>query len=190
MSSLADVANELKGILEDVRDHTATTASRVQETNDRLDTVNAHLAALTQVTAVGLANLSQGLGVVIDRQDVTNHLLDANREQNDTIICWLTAIADVLCRSLHRHDTQVELQKLMAGDLTRLGAITELAHPREALDVTHRDDLRQRIERCCPPEPDNPEPCYDGCREPDYRPRPPRDTDWRPLPSPDPRPIG
>jgi hypothetical protein len=195
MASLADVANELKGILEDVRDNTATTADRVQQTNDRLDNlnakvdeVNAQLDGLTQVLAVGLANLSQGLGLVIDRQDVTNHLLDANREQNDTIICWLAAIADVLCRSLHRQNTQVELQRELVKDLARLTAVTELAHPRETLDVSHRDDLDARIEACCPPEPERPEDCYDACRTPDFRPRQPKDSDWRPLPQPDPQP--
>ena len=190
MASLADVANELKGLLEEVRDNTGTTASRLQQTNDRLDTLNAGVATLTAVADTGFANLSQGMAVMIDRQDVANHLLDANREQNDSIICWLATIAEVLCRQLHRLNAQVELQRLLAEKLSLLTAVDELVHSREHVEVGHRDELAARIERCCPAEPEPPERCFEGCRTPDFRPREPKDTDWRPLPGRAQDPVG
>ena len=182
MASLADVANEVTGLLEEVRDNTGTTASRVEQTNDRLDELAAKIDTLVEVNRTGFANLSGGIAVLIDRQDVTNHLLEQNRRQNDTMTCWLSTIAELLCRQLRRLDAQVELQRLLAEKLTLLTAVGELVHPREYIEVGHRDDLAARIERCCPPEPDRPEPCYDGCPTPDFQPHPPADTDWEPLP--------
>ncbi len=191
MASLADVANEVRGLLEEVRDNTGSTASRVEQTNTKLDDLNSKIDTLVGVNQAGFANLSSGIAVMIDRQDATNHLLDANRRQNDTMICWLTTIAELLCRHLHRLDTQVELQRLLAEKLTLLTAVAELVNPREFIEVGHRDDLAARIERCCPPEPEQPEPCYDGCPKPDYQPHHPTDTDWKPLPQPEPTgPVG
>lgn len=189
MPSLADVANDLKGLLQSVKTNTASTASRLQDTNNKLDALNGRVDTLTAVDQAGFANLSSGLAVVIARQEEAINLLDINRRQNDTIICWLETIADLLCRQLHRLNTQVELQKLMAEQLVRLTAVTELVHPREFIEVSHRNDLTARIDACCPPEPERPEECYAGCKAPEHRPfdRPP--TGWHPLPEPQ-RPIG
>jgi hypothetical protein len=99
MPSLKDVANDLKGLLGDIKDNTNQT--------------NAEVNTLIGVDQAGFANLSSGVGVMIDRLQEANHLLNENRLQNDTIICWLTNIAHVWCEQLHVLQAQAELQRSM-----------------------------------------------------------------------------
>ena len=67
MPSLADVANDLKGLLGDIKNNTAATASELQN--------------LVNVNTAGFANLSLGMAVMIDRLQEANSLLDENRQQ-------------------------------------------------------------------------------------------------------------
>lgn len=181
MTSLADVANDIKGLLEDVKTNTSTTATRVQQTNTKLDTLNNKVDQLIAVDQNGFTNLSQGLAVLIDEGLETIHLLDVNRQQNDTIICWLSKIAEVECQQLHRLDTLVDIERAEAADAKKVRRILELVHAREALEVEHAEEMEAHMERCCPTPPKPVEPCFDPCKSDDYKPYKPKNRSFTPL---------
>ena len=175
MPSIADVANEVKALLEDVKTNTATTATRLQQTNTKLN-------ALMAIDQAGFVNLSQGIAVMIDRQKEANHLLDVNREQNDAMLCWLAILADLSCRQLRRLNTLIEVEQAIGADTRELAAITELVHGTETIEVTKQRELSVRIDECCPPPKEPPESCYEPCETPRYDPYKPSEQDFEPLP--------
>ena len=177
MPSLSDVANDVKGLLNDIKSNT-------QQTSSEVNTVIGELNTLTTVDQNGFSNLSNGLAVVIDRLQEANHLLDENRAQNDTIICWLTNIANVECEQLHVLQAQAEVQRSMDAHLRRLEAITRLVHAREYVEVLEDEATNARIDECCPPPKQDPQPCFEACPPPKYRPYKHSDVSFQPLPSP------
>jgi hypothetical protein len=178
MPSLADVANDINALLGDIEKNT-------EKTNTEIATLNGEVNALIAAEAIGFANLSSGVAVVIDRVEEANHLLDENRRQNDTIICWLTNIANVACEQLRVQLTQVSLQQSMEAHLRRLEAIERLVHAREYVEVLENEATNARIDKCCPaPEPD-PKPCFEPCTSPRFKPFRHSDVSFTPLPQPD-----
>jgi hypothetical protein len=169
MPSLEDVANDLKGLLGDIRDNTNQT--------------NAEVNTLIGVDQAGFANLSSGIAVMIDRLQEANHLLDENRLQNDTIICWLTNIANVSCQQLHVLQTQAELQRSMDAHLGRLESIAHLVHAREYVEILETEATNARIDECCPPDRPQPKPCFEPCPSPKFKPFKHSDVTFTPLPS-------
>lgn len=170
MPSLADVANDLKGLLGDIKNNTS-------QTNNEINT-------LIGVNQAGFVNLSAGLAVLIDRVQETNHLLDENRLQNDTIICWLTNIADVACEQLRVQRTQAALQESIAAHLRGLESIAHLVHAREYVEVLANEATNARIDKCCPPPTPEPRPCFEACPAPKHRPFKHSDATFEPLPDP------
>jgi hypothetical protein len=168
MASLADVANDIKGLLGDVKNNTSQT--------------NTEINTLIGIDGAGFTNLSAGLAVLIDRVQETNHLLDENRQQNDTIICWLTNIADVACEQLRVQRAQTELQKSMDAQLRRLESIAHLVHAREYVEVLADEATNARIDQCCPPPTPEPRPCFEACSSPEYRPFQHSGATFEPLP--------
>ena len=169
MPSLEDVANDLKGLLGDIKDNTNQT--------------NAEVSTLIGVDQSGFVNLSSGVAVLIDRLQETNHLLDDNRLQNDTIICWLTNIAKVSCQQLHVLQAQAELQRSMDAHLGRLESIAHLVHAREYVEVLETEATNARIDECCPPDRPTPKPCFEPCPSPKFKPFKHSDVTFTPLPS-------
>lgn len=170
MPSLADVANDLKGLLGDIKNNTAATTASVNQ--------------LVNINVAGFANLSAGMAVIIDRVQETNALLDENRQQNDTIICWLTNMANVLCEQLRRLEAQEILQRSMNAHLERLEAIDHLVHAREFVEVLAQEETNRRIDECCPPDRPAPTPCFEACPSPKHRPFPHSGAKFEPLPPP------
>lgn len=183
MPSLADVANDIKGLLQDVKNNTAQTNTELNTTNAEINSVLGALNTLINVDQTGFANLSTGIAVLIDRAQETIHLLDENRQQNDTIICWLTHIADVGCEQLHVLQAQAQLQKSMDHHLARLESITQLVHAREYVEILNDEANQARIDACCPPPTPEPQPCFEPCPSPKYRPYKRSDVQFTPLPT-------
>jgi hypothetical protein len=96
-------------------------------------------------------------------QKKSNTLLEANSEQNRTIICWLTNIADVLCRMMRKMNEQTTLQTDMRDSLEVMRAIFELAHAREFVEAKRLAEAHEAIEKCCPPPVSDPERCFEPC---------------------------
>src|SRR5436853_1852233 len=104
MPSLEDVANEIKSILEDertnttaIKGHTNATKNDTAAIKTNTDTIIARLGQIDIDLKAGFTNLSQGLQVLIALGIQANQLSADNNRQNDTIICWLKNIANVLC---------------------------------------------------------------------------------------------
>ena len=170
MPSLADVANDLKGLLGDIKNNTAA--------------ANGLLTTLVSVDQTGFANLSSGIAVMIDRQQEANALLDEMRQQNDTVICWLTNMANVLCEQLHLMEVQVTLQRSIDGHVRRLEEIERLVHAREFVDVLDHEATQARLDECCPPPRPEPKPCFEVCPSPKYNRYHHSDATFQPLPAP------
>src|SRR5207253_442345 len=131
MTSVTDMANDALGKLD-------TIISNTSDTVHRLDTTNNELNHLIATDAAGFTNLAGGLAVMIDRQTETNYWLRANEKQNETIICWLAAMVDVMCRQLHRLNDQLAVQKEMALSLDQIRDTFELVYGKETVEVLRR----------------------------------------------------
>jgi hypothetical protein len=177
MPSLADVANDLEGLLGDIKKNT-------NKTNTEIATLNTEVGNLTTADEIGFANLSSGVAVLIDRVEEANHLLDENRRQNETIICWLTNIANVACEQLRTQVAQLELQRSMDAHLRRLESIERLVHAREFVDVLESEATNARIDECCPPHTPDPKPCFEPCKSPGFKPFKHSNVTFTPLPQP------
>jgi hypothetical protein len=174
MPSIGDVANDIETRLDDIKAYTLAT-------RDNTNTI-------ASTTQSGFTNLAQGLAALIQLQLQNNDLLASNDQQNKTIICWLTNIADVLCDIKRNTDAEVKLQGAISTTLHRLNEVLELVHAREALDVEKREELQKRVEECCPKKDPEVQPCFQECespRLPDYH---PVKIDWKPISYP--RPAG
>ena len=158
MPSIADVANDVKGLLQDIKDNTNQTNTEINTLNTEVNTLKGEVTTLIGVDQAGFENLSSGLAVVIDRLQEADHLLDENRLQNDTIICWLTNIANVACEQLRVLRAQAALQQSMDAHLGRLEAVARLVHAREFVEVLELEATNARIDACCPPETPEPQP--------------------------------
>lgn len=164
MPSVEQIVNDIKAILNQIEADTATTAQQAGQIHGDTTDIKNTTATLLATTQAGFANLSQGLATVIDRLDETNSLLAINDAQNRVIICWLGILADLGCKQLHRLDHQVEMQESIAHSASKLLAITELVHSREAIELHRERELVKRIEECCPEKQPEPEPCFEACK--------------------------
>jgi len=180
--SLADIANDIKNILNQVQTNTQNTAATDALIKADTGDIRTSVHTLIADEEAGFVSLSNGLAAMIDQQKATNSLLDYERRQNDTIICWLTNIADLLCRSLHRQDMQLEIQAAMEKELRQIKDTQELVYGTETVEVLKRYEIEARLEKCCPCPKPEPEPCYVPCQEPKFQPYEPQVPPYKPLP--------
>jgi soluble cytochrome b562 len=188
MPSIETIANEVKAIVIDIRTDTGviktnTTTIKADATAIKNNT-NTIITQLNQINATaqsGFSNLAQGINLLIQLQAQNNDLLAANNEQNKTIICELSNIADVLCDIKRNTDKEVKLQTGISRTLTHIDDIFELANGNEAIEVANRYALEAKIAKCCPDKEEPPQPCFEECKPPktpDYK---PIKTDWKPI---------
>lgn len=197
MPSLTDIANQVNNSLNQIQTNTQDTASTVglvkgdtADIKTRLATIEAGVGHLEAISQAGFANLSAGLAAVIAEQQQSNFLLDYQRQQQDTMICWLTNIASVLCRSLHRLNSILDVESESRDTLVVLREILELVHGQEAMVAERRRQLAARVDDCCPGEPSKPERCYEPCESPRYAPPPKPSHDFTPLKGETPKGAG
>jgi hypothetical protein len=181
MPSLEDVANELKSILEDVRTNTTTIKGHTSAIKNDVGTIINQLNHLDADLRNGFTNLAQGLQVLIALGAQENQLSAHNNLQNDTIICWLTNIANTLCDVKHNTDREVALQTDLSATLHHVDDIGELVHSREAVEVANRHELEERVDECCPPEKEPIKPCFNPCAAPRPDTFEPVKSDWKPI---------
>src|SRR5262249_51082822 len=184
MPSFEQIANDVKETLNKIEAHTDLTAQELADIKASTAGTQAGVDSLRAVTETGFANVSQGIATMIDRQNETNSLLRENNEQNRVIICWLSTLADLSCRQLHRLDTQIELLRSIDSAVTNLRDVLQLVHARETVEVERRDALSRKVDACCPPPTTEPEPCFEPCHEPESTAYQPKLPDFTPLPTP------
>lgn len=141
---------------------------------------------LVQIEATlskGLLNLSQGMNAVLAQQQFTNTALVAFIAQHKTVICELEQVAGQTCDLLSEAHMQTGLQRDIARDVSRLLNITHIAYPGAELELTRLDKLREKIEKCCPPEVEPPLCKHEPCPPPaDFDEQPPP-LDYEPIPT-------
>ncbi len=180
MPSLGDVANEVKALLEDVKANTSTIKGHTNSIkSDTAGIKNDASAIKANTTTIinqlnqldtdmknGFTNLAQGLQMLITLEMQENQLSAENNEQNRTIICWLTNIANTLCDVKRNTDKEVALQADLSATVHHIDDIGQLVHAREAMDVANHDELEDRMNECCPPAEEPVLPCFDPCASP------------------------
>lgn len=181
MPSLSDIANDVKNTLNQIKTNTQDTADTVALVKGDTADLNTKVADLITVNAQGFANLGAGLSAILQQQQLTNFLLDHQRLQNDTIICWLDNIADVLCRQLHRQNRMVALLGELRGTAGEVRDVLERVHGDEAMAALRQREALAKIEECCPPDEEEPEPCFEPCKRPEFRPPNIKDPKYKPL---------
>lgn len=113
-------------------------------------------------------------------------LLFHQTRQMDTMICMLDQISRHTCAMLNELSVQTKLQTKMAADISVLRYIEESTNPEAALILSRYEELKEKIERCCPPDRSEP-PCkHDPCS----RPGPAEQPKLPNLPRPNPNPVG
>jgi hypothetical protein len=174
MPSLETIANEVKAIVHDIHDDTTPIKNNTNAIKNDIGVMKTDIEA-------GFTNLAQGLHVLINIGIVELQLINENNKQNETIICWLTNIANTLCDIKHNTDKEVKLQKDLSKTLHHMDDIGELVNSREAMEVANRAELEARIDKCCPEEEEPPRPCFEKCPSPKpTRVEPPK-VDWKPV---------
>jgi hypothetical protein len=141
--------------------------SQLTTLHNDLQQVNTSVEAGTAATESGFAGLDQLV-------QYTNQLLGYEIEQNETIICNLTKIAQQTCELVNQAVLQTAAQQAMRADLDDMRQLYELANPAAAVEQHRLEALNRKIEACCPP-PVAPPPCtYEPCKTPGKPPPPPR----------------
>jgi hypothetical protein len=188
MASIGDMANEAKALLEDIKSNTDSIINNTRDIKNDTSSIKGNTATIinkinqldTDLKA-GFTNLSQGMQVLISLGIQTNSLLADNNKQNDTIICWLTNIANTLCDVKHNTDKEVVLQTNISATLHHMDDIGELVNSREAMDVANRYALEERMDGCCPEKEPEVLPCFNACALPQTSHFDPIKTQWKPV---------
>jgi prophage DNA circulation protein len=197
MPSLETIANEVKGIVTDIKADTSQIKTNTNSIKSDAGAIKTNTATiineinqLDNDLKAGFTNLSQGLQVLITLGLQANQLLAENNKQNETIICWLTNIANTLCEIKRNTDKEVKLQKDLSATLHHIDDIGELVNGREAMEVANRYELEARMDKCCPPKEEPEVPCFEKCESPKRGQFEPIKSDWKPIKFNDSKPIG
>jgi len=166
--------DDIQALITDIKTNTKNTADYTLATSN-------NTLALLFACQSGFTNLANGMQIQISLQQQTNSLLFINDKQNQLIICWLKNIAEELCKMLNLNKDQVELQSEMSEALTNINSIIKMIHSKEALEIIQLNNLQKQIEKCCPPEKSEREPCFKPCDkspDPDYK---ELEIHWEPI---------
>ncbi len=128
-----------------------------------INTVNSSVSIVNNTLNNGFSNLATGLQAMIILQNFTNQALVHNDKQNDTIICELQKISQNTCRILNESHLQTGLQTSINANIEEVTEMYGHANSEAALAFNKLAELKNKIGKCCPPEPPKPvcinEPC-------------------------------
>jgi hypothetical protein len=178
MPSLSDIANDIKNILNNVSVNTQQTAVTTGQIKADTAAANVKLDSINTTLQNGFALLASGLFAIQEGQKKTNSLLEANSAENKTIICWLTIMAELLCRQLRKFNEHLLMEDEIRDSLHMLTRVFELVYAREAVEAARLAETEKSIAECCPPEKPEPERCYDPCVLRPVEPYKPQGQDW------------
>jgi hypothetical protein len=137
--------------------------------NGKLDQVEVNTSVITNLNV----SINTGFTATVGRLDTLAaieveavKLLFHQTKQLDTVICMLDQISRNTCAILTEVAIQTKLQKQMAGDMAVLRYIAASANPAGALELARHAELEAKIEKCCPPEQDEPACRYEPCQRP------------------------
>lgn len=177
MPTIQDIANDIKVSLDQLN-------ASAQSIKNDTGAIRTEVTELDDHLQAGVAVLGQGLFAILEAQKQANSIALHQVEQNDAIICWLDNIAELLCGMTRKLTRQIELQERLATSVDRLEGIAERVHAGAAVEYDANAELQRRIEACCPPPVQPPEPCPEACRTPKPDFHEPRGQDWEPPKAP------
>jgi len=183
MPTIQEIADEINAALGQLNTTASNIRGDTQAIRTEVSEIDNHLQA-------GVGVLAEGLFAILEAQKQGNSIGEHQIQQNDTIICWLDNIAELLCGMTRKMTRQIELQEQIAGSVARVEGIAELVHPGEVAEYDRNKELERRIEECCPPPEEPPEPCPEACRTPEPDLYKPKGQSWKPPKPPKEKPPG
>ena len=132
-------------VLNAINDTKAAVNNNTTVIGQKLDTLDADLKLTQQLLLWGFEQL-------ITLGQYTNQALSQNDKQNDTIICILQQISVNTCGIWNEAHIQADLQKGIEASAQRLAKLYSATHGDAAVTLDREEELRRRIEKCCPPE--------------------------------------
>lgn len=188
MPSIQDVVDQVNAKLDQVVLNTAQSVAVGGEIRDQVVQLGDRVAVLDAHVQAGLTDLAGGIFAVLEVERAQLGELRHHTAQNGTVICLLANTTDLLCGITRKMTAQLGVGRDIAASADRLAGIVERVWPAAAGDLDRLAELREQVERCCPPPEPEPEPCPEPCRVAEHRPYRPAGQDWKPA---EPRePIG
>lgn len=165
MPSLDDVYTQLQNInanLQTIHGDDGLIKSSIDAVKTSVDADT----AATNAVRSSVDNAVQQLKLLVVGQIFTNQVLVHLSQQADTMICALEHISKNTCMLLNEAHLQTGFQESIKKNVAALLDIAKTAHPDAAIDLCRREDLREEIEKCCPPQPAAPVCEYRPCPAP------------------------
>lgn len=134
------------GKLDTVNTNLATIESQLNAINSSIQAVDADVQKVQQLLLWGFEQL-------ITLGKYTNQALLQNDKQNDTMICILQQVAVNTCGIWNEAHTQTDLQKEIKAATGKLAFLFAATHSDALFALEQDEELRRKIEACCPPKP-------------------------------------
>ena len=161
MASINDVFNAINKVNTTLWNEIAAT----NNVNTSVNTLDGDVKSGFTATVNGLTTIAQIDTAIAD-------LLFHLTQQADTIICNLQQISQNTCGILTQVAFQTQLQERLAKDADSIRNIEASAHPEAALELHRLAELKEQIEKCCPPPQPKPACTYSPCPTPKQMPMP------------------
>jgi hypothetical protein len=201
MPSAQQILDAINNTTTAVNNNTTAINNNTTAIGGKLDAVNAELATLdgqlnalnTSIQAVDadVQKVQQlllwGFEQLITLGKYTNQALLQNDLQNDTMICALQQVAVNTCGIWNEAHIQTDLQKEIKAATRKLAFLFAATHTEALFALEQDEELRKKIEACCPPKPAVPVCAESPC------PAPPQFDQQPPATQPPPKiatPIG
>src|ERR1700733_11337445 len=120
--------------------------NQLVQANSQLTTLHNDLQQINTSVQAGTAATESGFAGLDQLVQYTNRLLAYEIEQNDTIICNLTKIAQQTCELLNQSVLQTAAQQAMRADLDDMRQLYELANHAAAVEHHRLEALNRKIE--------------------------------------------
>ncbi len=89
---------------------------------------------------------------LIEQSKYQNHFLGSMMNHFDTMICQLEKISKQTCYSLNELHRQTGIQKSLAKDISFILELYKQENPGAVLRIKELEELKKKIEECCPPD--------------------------------------
>jgi len=165
-------AQDILKAIQDVNGSVGTTNGKLDITNTKLDSIDTAIEDVKTAVDQMNATLQAGITQIVGLLQYVAQALFHESQQNDTIICELEKISKNTCAIWNEAHLQTALQAHMDKKMSLLAALSAAANAEVALTLKREEELKDQIEKCCPPP--QPQPvCTDSpCPKPPPLPPP------------------
>jgi hypothetical protein len=153
-------------VLDAINNNTNVIGQKLDTIGQKLDTINASVNAVDADVKLVQQVLLWGFEQLITLGQYTNQALFQNDKQNDTMICILQQVSVNTCGIWNEVHTQTDLQKGIDAAAQKLAKLYASTHGDAAGTLAREEELRRRIEECCPSKEPKPVCVEKPCPEP------------------------